>query len=97
MMEFNRRHIFTLGVIIFVLGLQFRVFESYVLNEKTSTFIASKMRPSTAQRPAALRGALTATAPASRRTVKPPNWIGWAMLSVGGVLMLHSLAMTGPD
>jgi hypothetical protein len=31
------------------------------------------------------------------RTVKLPVWTGWATISVGAVLVLHSLAMKRPD
>ena len=30
---------------------------------------------------------------AVNRVVHPPEWIGWMLLSFGGVLVLHSLAM----
>jgi hypothetical protein len=28
--------------------------------------------------------------------LRPPVWLGYALMSVGGVLMLHSLAMKRP-
>ena len=34
--------------------------------------------------------------PTPRRTIHPPEWIGYALLSVGSVLVLHSLAMKKP-
>lgn len=30
------------------------------------------------------------------KTFQPPEWIGWALLSIGAVLVLHSLAMPKP-
>ena len=30
---------------------------------------------------------------AVNRVVHPPEWIGWMLLSLGSVLILHSLAM----
>jgi hypothetical protein len=29
-------------------------------------------------------------------TVKPPEWLGWCLMSVGAVLALHSLSMPKP-
>ena len=29
-------------------------------------------------------------------TVKPPEWLGWCLLSLGAVLVLHSWAMPKP-
>ena len=37
------------------------------------------------------------SAPTALRRVRPPKWVGWAMLSVGGVLIFHSLAMRRPE
>jgi hypothetical protein len=30
------------------------------------------------------------------REIKPPKWIGYSLLSVGGVLVLHALSMKKP-
>ena len=97
-MAFNRRHVLMLGVVVFAVGLQFRIFESVVLNEPSSRFIAEKLSRA---EPGAqtVQNVLTTSAsiPAAKRTIKPPVWIGWAIISVGAVLVLHSLAMSGPD
>jgi hypothetical protein len=31
-----------------------------------------------------------------RKVIEPPSWLGWAVLSVGAVVTLHSLAMKKP-
>jgi hypothetical protein len=31
-----------------------------------------------------------------RKKVRPPGWLAWALISVGGVFVLHSLAMKKP-
>lgn len=97
-MAFNRRHLLILGVVVFAIGLQFRIFESVVLNESSSRFIAEKLRRNEPG-PRTVGNLLTTSTPipADKRTIKPPTWIGWAIISVGAVLVLHSLAMSGPD
>ena len=39
---------------------------------------------------------LAAAGPMGLRTVKPPEWLGWCLISVGGVVLLHALAMKKP-
>ena len=40
--------------------------------------------------------ALMGDASIGRKVVQPPQWLGYALLSVGSVLVLHSLAMPKP-
>jgi hypothetical protein len=90
-MEFNRNHYLVLGVIVFLLGLQLRLVESFTLNDHVSKFIAARTAGSEN------RTILAAAGPsAPTKTISPPPWIGWCLLSVGSVLVLHSLAMKKP-
>jgi hypothetical protein len=90
-MDFNRNHYLVVGVIVFLLGLQLRVVESYTLTDQVSKFLAARTSGSEG------RSILPAAGPtAPRKTISPPAWIGWCLLSVGSVLVLHSLAMKKP-
>lgn len=97
-MELNRNHYFMVGMIILVLGLQLRSVHAYVLNEKSSEFVATKLKTPPHVQTNAF--AMSVAAPATsmqRETIMPPKWLGWALVSVGAVLILHSLAMGRPD
>ena len=98
-MELNRNQFFLAGLVILLLGLQLRAVESFTLNRECSQFIAAKMpKKQTATASANPFASLTTSAaPAQLRTVRPPRWIGYALISVGSVLILHSLAMKRPD
>jgi hypothetical protein len=96
----NRHHYFLVGLIVLFVGLQFRFVESYVLNDKASRFLAQRFgsgddasRMSIGQ---AFSPLMPSIASGPMRTVTPPDWIGWALLSVGSVLVLHSLVMPKP-
>ena len=89
-MELTRNQWFMLGLVVLFLGIQFRVVESYVLNEQTTQFITERMKASGMVSSGSV--AVSAFGP-SRRVVKPPEWIGWAIMSFGSVLILHSLAL----
>ena len=97
----NRNHYLLLGLIILYLGLQCRFVESFVLNERASRFLASRSEETKAITPgvnlAAAKTVFTVAAVgAPLKTVTPPKWIGWALISIGSVLILHSLAMSKP-
>ncbi len=92
-MDINRNQYFLVGLVVLVLGLQFRAVETYVLNEKTSRFISERM-PVLASMDDSL---VPSAGPKPRKTLRPPGWLGYAVISVGAVLILHSLAMRRPD
>jgi len=90
MVELNRPQMYMAGLIVLLLGLEFRLVDSVVLTEPATKFVAEKFE----------QGELATTSPnwlaqamPMKKVVTPPKWIGWSFLSVGGVLVLHSLAM----
>lgn len=91
-MDLNRNHYFMVGIVLLLLGIQFRMVDSYVLNEQSTRMLASQSGSGL------LRGnpLLSAAGASARRIVKPPEWSGWALMSIGAVLVLHSLAMKSP-
>ncbi len=93
-MEFNRNQFMMTGVLVMLFGIQFRTFESFTLNEKTTHFVVSRLQD-TGQAPAGPL-ALASTNSISRKVVRPPQWLGWSLMSIGSVLILHSFAMKKP-
>ena len=94
-MDINRNQFFMAGMIVLLLGLQFRVVESFVLSEPVSQFVNERLEGTQSSGSSLLSS--SAGFVGGRRTVSPPNWIGWALISVGGVLILHSFAMPRPE
>lgn len=99
-MDLNRYHFFILGVVVLLAGIQLRFVDSYVLNESATRFLAEKL--GTPQQDAGARSTMPmlelagAGASAPLRTIKPPIWLSWALISFGAVLVLHSLALRKP-
>jgi hypothetical protein len=95
-MQFHRNHYLLAGLVVFLLGLQFRAVESFTLNRECSHFIATRF-PKKSQNGLPPSATLTSLSvdhgSPSLRTIKPPRWLGYAMLSVGAVFILHSLVM----
>ena len=102
-MDMNRNQYFLAGLIILALGLQFRMVESVTLNQECSEFLHKKLtKKSESANPVGQSMAIWGGSQAAEkipelRTVRPPTWLGFALLSVGAVLVLHSLAMPKPE
>ena len=100
MMEFNRNQYFLAGLVVFLLGIQLRMVDTIVLNERSTQFLAQRMQQfKHSNQIASTNDAATlfaAQAPVGRHRIQPPKWLGWALVSVGSVLILHSLALKKP-
>jgi hypothetical protein len=83
----KRQHLMLAGLLLFFAGIQFRMVQSFTLNEKSSTFVAARMGGGP-------QGAVWQAAPL-RKVVEPPRWLGLALMSVGTVLTAKSLSMRG--
>lgn len=104
-MELNRNHYFMVGIVLLFLGLQARLVDTYVLTEEASDVVTKTMKKAKAeQKPEPQAASLFFFQPEpppvlvpKQHKLKPPRWIGWALVSVGAVLVLHSLAMRRPE
>ena len=93
-MEFNRNQYFFLGILILLIGVQVRNVSAYVLTPEATQFLAENTGSSTTQN--TLMSLSQDVGAAPRKVVQPPEWLGWCLMSVGAVLVLHSLAMPKP-
>ena len=98
-MDVNRNQIFLGGLVVLLLGIQLRLVDSYVLNERATQFLAQRMQQ--------IRGTEVASAgdfstifaaqgPIGNKRIDVPPWLGYSLLSIGGVLVLYSLALKKP-
>lgn len=98
-MEFNRNQYFMAGVLILLLGIQFRTVDTFVLNERATQFLAQRVnawkQPQMASA-GSLPSMIAASGPVANHRLKPPKSLGWALVSVGSVLILHSLSLKKP-
>jgi hypothetical protein len=94
-MDLNRNQWLLLGLLVLFLGIEFRLIDSIELTPEVTRFVAERTgRPlAAASRPV---GAMLRAEPVPPKTVRPPEWLGWAFLSLGAVLILHALSMKGP-
>ena len=95
-MDMSRSQLFFAGLVLLFLGIQFRVTETITLTPEFTRYLAERAEhPALAAANAvdALAGTKTSIPP---KTFPPPDWLGWSLVSLGSVLVLHSLAMPKP-
>ena len=83
----RRNHLLFAGLLLFLLGLQFRLVPAFSLNERSSRFVAARM----GERAERAQGLWPGPTPG--RTIHPPRWLGLALMSAGAVLTVKSLSM----
>ena len=94
-MDLNRHQFLFIGLIFLLLGVQVRYVSAYVLNPEATQFLAEHTGQSSSAT-SSLFSASTGTGMGPRKTLQPPEWLSWCLISVGAVLVLHSLAMPRP-
>jgi len=99
-MEFNRNQYFMAGLVVLFVGIQLRLVDTFVLNERATHFLAQKMQQmkstqlaSTSEVPSLLG---SAPPPLSKHRIRRPKWLGYSIISIGGVLVVYSLALKKP-
>jgi hypothetical protein len=95
-MDLNRHQFLFIGLMILLVGLQFHYVSAFVLNPEATQFLAERTGQSTPGI-SAVFSATSGTDAAPRKTLEPPAWLAWCLMSVGVVLCLHSLAMPRPS
>jgi hypothetical protein len=99
-MEFNRNQYFLAGLVVFLLGIQLRFVDGFVLNERATQFLAQRMHRFSSQPVASASESATLLAsaplPGTTHRLHPPKWLGWSLVSLGSVLILYSLALKKP-
>ena len=85
-----------MGVIILFFGFQLRAVDTFVLNERVSSFVNERIA---AEQPVQQAGYYDAywgfddpaagqPEPLPRyRRITPPRWLGWSFLSIGAILV----------
>ena len=92
-MDIDRNRYFMFGVVLFLLGLQFRLVDSFVLNENSTRALHRfSQRSNIADSNLATNVYMQVGSP--KKSLRPPNWLGYVLLSVGGVMCMHAMVLT---
>ena len=89
----NARTCLALGIVLLLLGVQFRKVETFVLNEKASHFVERRMRNGAIRTEGGYDPMILSTGTVTRKRLTHPRWVGWALISMGVVLVLHGMTL----
>jgi hypothetical protein len=93
MMDLTRNQFFLIGFVALLLGIEFRMVETFELSAESSQILFKQGAPPLAAMNSTAAAFGGSSAPAIKKSFRPPDWIGWSLLSTGAVLILHSWAM----
>jgi hypothetical protein len=96
MMDITRNQWFFAGLVLLMLGLEFNMVDTFQLSPKFSQFLAERTSHPVASVSATTQMIFQADSPPVQKVVSPPEWLGWSLLSIGSVLILHSWGMKKP-
>ncbi len=83
-MEISRNQYFLVGLLVLFVGIQFYMIDTIRLTPHVAQFLAEQT------------GQPVSGAAAITTSIRPPDWLSWSLMSIGAVLVLHSLAMKKP-
>jgi hypothetical protein len=95
-MDITRNQYFLAGLVLLFLGVEFRSVESMQLTSEFTQILARQTNHPAVATTDAVDSLLGTNTKLPPKTVVPPEWIGYSFLSLGAVLILHSLAMQKP-
>ena len=92
-MSLYRNRYFLAGILLVLLGLQFRRVESFVLNERSTRFMARVTNTKMVDNSTTVGAIIEPVAPVPRKRVTPPPWVGLSMIAVGCVMAFHAFVI----
>ena len=95
-MDLNRNHFFCAGLVFLLLGAECYYVDSLILTPDATRILAETTNHPMAQASVTSDALIGAKAPLPPHRLQIPEWLGWCFMSIGAVLVLHSLAMPKP-
>ena len=92
-MEITRNQYFCVGLVLLFMGIEFRTIDSAVLTAEFTGILAKQSGSPVAAVNSVAEFLSPTKRPVLQKTVHPPEWIGWTLLTIGCVAVFHSLAM----
>jgi hypothetical protein len=95
-MDITRNQVFCAGLLLLLLGLQFYVTDYVVLTPQATKMLAEQGKHPVATAGNSVEALMGAQPPTPSMTIRLPDWLGWFLMSMGTVFILHSWTMARP-
>ena len=92
-MSIYRNRYFLAGILLILVGIQFRMVDSFVLNESATQALARVTKSSTVADSTGFNSLMLSVMPGAKKRVEPPRWLGLAMIAVGTIVSCHAIAI----
>jgi len=96
MMDISRNQYFFAGLLLLLMGLECNLVDTFTLSAEFTQFLADRASHPMASVSATTQTVFQTESPPIQKTWRPPEWLGWSLMSLGSVLILHSWAMKKP-
>jgi hypothetical protein len=96
MMDITRNQYYFAGLLCLLMGLQFHYVDTVEFTAEFTQFLAERTAHPLASVSATTQSLTQSDKPIIKKTVRPPDWLGWSLLATGAVLVLHSWGMKKP-
>ena len=94
-MSLYRNRYFFIGILLILVGIQFRMVHSFVLNEPATRVLARFDKSKSVANNTGMSSLLMQVYPNPTKRVEPPRWLGLAMITVGAVISCHAIVIPG--
>ena len=95
-MDISRNQFFFAGFLCLFLGGQFMMVDSFELTPDFTQFLAERTSHPLASVGTATQTLTQLEEPSVKKIITPPDWLGWSLVSLGSVLVLHSCGLKKP-
>ncbi len=92
-MSMYRNRYFLAGILLILVGIQFRMVDSFVLNESATSALTRVSKTVTVADNSGMNSLMMSVYPTQRKRVEPPRWLGLAMIAVGSIVACHAIAI----
>jgi hypothetical protein len=92
-MSIYRNRYFLAGVLLILLGIQFRMIHSFVLNEPATRALARVTSDTHVAEQSSMTDFILRVHPNPTKRITPPRWLGLSLIAAGVVISCHALAI----